>query len=567
MFARPGGLDRQIRMRPGRGADTYDLDGGIFQHLVDASVRLCAGRGFFGKFTGDIEVDVGYGDDCAFFRFGCSFGMKFGDHSSADYPKTDFVLRHVCSCHYYVDFNPVFDYSLVSTFNIVLNYNYFSSSISMITTAKVKTMAQIRPFRGTRYNQESVELDQVVTLPYDKITPQMREQYFDHSPYNFARVILGRETPDCDRYQIAARNLKQWREQGVLIKDDSDSLYVSEQEFSFGGRTYRRRGFVALAKVEDYSSGVVFPHEHTFAHHKEDRLRLLRATRVNTGQIFMLYPDPENEIRSLLDPATGAEPEMELSSEGAIHRMWPVTDPAVISSVVGLMQEKKLFIADGHHRYGTAIVFRDEMRKKYGPGPWDWRMMTLVSMDDEDLVILPTHRALMNLPAYDEKHLLHELEHYFDIEPKSVPNNLGAQLPELIGASVHGKNRLGLMLKGGRFYSLTLKGIDAVPKSVRESVPEIVLNLDVSVLHRLIIEHIIGLTVEQQGSEQYIRYIRDPEEVFGLVESGECTLAFLKNPTKIEEIRDVALSGNVMPQKSTDFYPKLLSGMIVRELE
>ena len=428
-------------------------------------------------------------------------------------------------------------------------------------------MAEIRPFRGTRYNQENVNLDQVVTQPYDKITGQMKEDYFDQSPYNFARVILGTDTHDCDRYEMAARNLKTWLGDGVLIKDNSDSLYVSEQEFSIGGRTYRRRGFVGLAKVEDYESGVVFPHEHTFSHHKEDRLKLLKATRFNTGQIFMLYPDPENKIRSLLDPSTECEPEMEMDAEGATHRMWPVTDPEVISSVVDLMKEKKLFIADGHHRYGTAIVFRDEMRKQYGPGPWDWRMMTLVSMDDKDLVILPTHRALMNLPSYTEKHLLDELAHYFDIESRSVPENLEEQLPELIGPSVHGKNRLGLLLKGGRFYLLTLKGFDSIPKSVRDSIPEIVLNLDVSVLHRLIFEHIIGLTVEQQGSEEYIRYIRDPEEVLGLVESGECTLAFLKTPTRIEEIRDVALSGNVMPQKSTDFYPKLLSGMIMREVE
>jgi uncharacterized protein (DUF1015 family) len=437
----------------------------------------------------------------------------------------------------------------------------------MTATAKVRIMAQIRPFRGTRYNQGCVNIDQVVTLPYDKITEQMREEYFDQSPYNFARVVLGKETEDCDRYELAAKNLKNWQDDGVLVRDDSDSLYVSEQEFSFGGRTYRRRGFVALAKVEDYSSGVVFPHERTFSHHKKDRLNLLRATRVNTGQIFMLYPDPENQVRSLLDSAIAGGPEIEMNSEGAVHRMWSVTDPAIISSVLDLMKEKKLFIADGHHRYGTAIVFRDEMREKYGPGPWDWRMMTLVSMDDEDLVILPTHRALMNLPAYDEKHLLDELERYFDIELKNIPKNFGEELPGLIGASVEGKNRLGLMLKGGRFYSLVLKGIDFIPKSVRDSVPEIVLTIDVSVLHRLIIEHIIGLTVKQQGSEEFIRYVRDPQEVLGLVESGECSLAFLKNPTKIEEIRDVALSGNVMPQKSTDFYPKLLSGMIMRELD
>jgi len=428
-------------------------------------------------------------------------------------------------------------------------------------------MAEIRPFRGIRYNQEKVQLDQVVTQPYDKITAEMRDQYCRQSPYNFVRIILGQNNHERDRYESAAENLRKWLAEGVLTKDNTDSFYISEQEFSFGGRTYCRRGFVALAEVSPYGSGVVFPHEHTFSHHEQDRLKLLRATGVNTGQIFMLYSDRENEIRRLLDSGVNKEPEMEVSSEGARHRMWPVTESRIIGEVTKLMKQKQLLIADGHHRYGTALAYRDEMRAKHGPGAWDWTMITLMCMEDKDLVILPTHRALLNLPAYDEQHLLDELDYYFEIEPREIPDNFSEKLPELIGASRHGRNKLGVLLQGRRFYVLTLKSLEIIPESIRDSVPEQVLNLDVSILHRLIIGHILGLTSEQQSSEHYIRYIRDPQQVLNLVNSGECTLAFLKTSTRIEQVRDVALSGNVMPQKSTDFYPKLVSGMIMREIE
>ncbi len=287
-------------------------------------------------------------------------------------------------------------------------------------------MAHIAPFRALRYNPARVSLSEVVTQPYDKISPQMQEDYYAASPYNLVRIILGKRMPadqaGDNPYTRAAGFLGDWRSQGVLAQDAEPSLYFYSQSFTVPGTQTQaeRRGFIGLGRLEDYSAQIVFRHEQTLAKPKADRLDLLRATRAHFGQIFMLYSDPSAEIETAL--ACGGPPDMETRDEyGVLHRVWKVSDPQVIELVRGKMRDKKLIIADGHHRYETALNYRNERRTAAGTpatkdAPYEFVMMTFVNMDSPGLVILPTHRVLHGLASFSEDALRDGARAHFGVE-------------------------------------------------------------------------------------------------------------------------------------------------------
>ena len=441
-------------------------------------------------------------------------------------------------------------------------------------------MAHIEPFRALRYDPTRVSIPQVVTQPYDKITPEMQDAYYAASPHNLVRVILGKEHASDhtgeNRYTRAAQSFRDWRQQGIFLQDSQPSLYLYVQRFAVPGGTaeLERRGVIALGRIEDYSSGIVFRHEQTLAKPKADRLELLRATRAHFGQLFMLYSDPAAEIDSLLAPmASTGGPDLETKDEyGVLHQVWQISDPAVVRLVHSKMRDKKLVIADGHHRYETALNYRNERRAAAGnpshspdaaPAPYELVMMTLVNMDSPGLVILPTHRVVHGLPSFSAAAFGKLACPYFSVD--EVDSSVDAARAKVI---LREAGRMGTAL-----LAVTADRVFLLDRAKLIS-PEIFAGwslrqqaLDVVQLHKCLLEGVLGISEEAIREQKNVRYIRDIGEAMAQVRSGSANVAFLMNPARMAQVRDMALAGEVMPQKSTDFYPKLLTGLTVYALE
>ncbi len=438
-------------------------------------------------------------------------------------------------------------------------------------------MADILPFRAFRYDPQKVSYAQVVTQPYDKITTEMQKRYYAASPYNLVRIILGRgepnDNPANNVYVRAAANFRDWRGKQVIRQDAQPSIYSYTQRFSppqaYGkaeGTTLERRGFIALGRVEDYSQQVVFRHEQTLSKPKADRLELLRATRAHFGQLFMLYED-DGQVDALL--STEHEPAISVTDEyGVVHSLKPVADASVIAAVQDAMKDKKLIIADGHHRYETALNYRNEQREAAGKNaspeaPYEFAMMTFVNMKSPALVILPTHRVVHGLAEFSADEFRKSAKKYFDVEEVD-----GAITGTCALATLRECGRAGttiLAVAAQRAFLLhhpnpnaneTFRGV-----SVRQQA------LDVVQLHKCLLEHVLGLSEESIRNQQNLSYLRDANGALTQVREGRANVAFLMNPCRMAQVRDIAFAGEVMPQKSTDFYPKLLSGLAIYALD
>jgi len=455
-------------------------------------------------------------------------------------------------------------------------------------------MAYVAPFAAFRYDPAKVALDQVVTQPYDKITPEMQERYYAASPHNLVRIILGKrelgrrepgkqemaDHPVENVYTRAARFFCEWRQQGVLRQDAQPSIYVYTQRFKVPGSEAEaeRRGFIALGRVEDYAANIVFRHEQTLAKPKADRLELLRATRAHFGQIFMLYSDPAADIDKAL--ATEAAPDIRLHDEyGVLHQVWKVSDPKLVELVRAKMRDKKLIIADGHHRYETALNYRNERRSEGAatPGdahrqaaeaaqasaPYEFVMMTFVNMDSPGLVILPTHRVVHGLPSFSAGDLLAKARPYFSVDEVD-PSIDAARALRLLQEAGHAGTALLGVTSNRAFLFDTPKTFGSNlfgDLSLRQQ------SLDVVQLHKCVLENVLGITPEAIRDQQNVSYLRDANEALTRVRREGANVAFLMNPVRLQQVRDIAFAGEVLPQKSTDFYPKLLSGLTIYALE
>jgi uncharacterized protein (DUF1015 family) len=434
-------------------------------------------------------------------------------------------------------------------------------------------MAEIIPFKALRYDPAQVKLEDVLTQPYDKITPEMQTRYYERSAHNLVRIILGKagetDTDAFNVYTRAAEYLHDWRSSGILKQDAEPGIYAYAQTFTVPGTAdlAERRGLIALGRLHDYTDGVVFRHEQTLAKPRADRLNLLRATRAHFGQIFMLYSDAQGEIETLLRARTEEDPDTSLLDEyETLHRVWRIHDPAIIQAVQRAMREKKLLIADGHHRYETALAYRNERRAQSGStdpnAAYEFVMMTLVPMESRGLVILPTHRVVHGLPAFDRERMLEAAERFFEIDRIDLRTE-SRSATTLLGEA--GEN-------GTAFVAVTRQGpylMRAKKNAVLDAlgqVPSLQRDLDVVQLHRIMLERILGISEEAIRDQQNVRYERDAFEAISWVRQG-ANVAFLMNPAKIEQVRDIAFAGEVLPQKSTDFYPKLLSGLAIYALE
>ncbi len=434
-------------------------------------------------------------------------------------------------------------------------------------------MADIHPFRALRYDLQRVSASQVVTQPYDKITPAMQDRYYAASPYNLVRIILGRREPEDipvnNVYTRAAAYGQQWRAEGIFRQDDSPSVYAYSQAFTApSGPSFERRGFIALGRVEDYSAKVVFRHEQTLSKPKADRLDLLRTTRAHYEQLFLLYED-SGEIDSLLIPEPNAAPTIDVSDEyGVAHWVWQISDPAVIASVQKKMRDKKLVIADGHHRYETALNFRDECRAAAGShsdaqAPYEFVMMTFVNMNDPGLLVLPTHRVVHSLHSFSVDEFQKSSSRFFKVEE--------------IVAGLDATRATTLLRERGRAGTALLAvTVDRafVLHSPKPAAAQFLTGLsprqrglDVVQLHKCLLEGVLKLSEESIRNQQNLSYLRDASEALDQVRKGAADIAFLMNPCPVAQVRDVAFAGEVMPQKSTDFYPKLLSGLTIYALD
>jgi len=436
-------------------------------------------------------------------------------------------------------------------------------------------MADIRPFRALRYNPEKVTASNVVTQPYDKISPAMQERYYAASPFNLVRIILGRReagdnTTD-NVYTRAAGFGRQWREQGILRQDTAPSIYTYSQTFAApSGKVFERRGFIALGRVEDYSAKVVYRHEQTLAKPKADRLDLLRATRAHYEQLFLLYED-SGEIDSLL--ATAAHPTIDVTDEyGVAHRVWQISDAAVVSAVQEKMREQKLVIADGHHRYETALNFRNECRAAAGAmnseAPNEFVMMTFINLNDPGLLVLPTHRVVHSLKSFSADEFQRASREFFEVEDIDA-----ALSPEKATAILQERGRGGtalLAVAANRVF--VLHSLKAAASKFLAGLSQRQQSLDVVVLHKVLLEGVLKLSEESIRNQQNLSYVREAAEAVAAVRvaaegKSAANVAFLINPCPVEKVREIALAGEVMPQKSTDFYPKLMSGLTAYALD
>jgi len=411
-------------------------------------------------------------------------------------------------------------------------------------------MAEVIPFRGILYNTAKVKGGDVVAPPYDIITPEMRALLYEKSPHNIVRIDSGMELPGDNeaenKYIRAAGSMKTWIEEEILRKAPEPCFYAYEMDYRSGGERKRLRGFFGLVRLEELGKGV-YPHEETHSKPKVDRLNLMSACEANTSPIFSLYHSPEKRASGVVERATAAEPYMEAEDlDGAIHRLWMIGGDEDTAAITRDLRNKSIYIADGHHRYETALEYRKIMMEKTGEvtgqEPYNYVLMFLANISDGNITILPAHRII----KHSRENALHRLSEYFEIRTMSLDDD--------ISVLMKGKSQtFGFYQRGdSKQYLLRYRG--AGLKSMHQALK----GLDVSILHELILKDLLAASG--------IRYEMDPSVARGMVTEGGYDAVFFLNPTRVEDVENVALSSMRMPPKSTYFYPKVMTGFVINSL-
>ncbi len=420
-------------------------------------------------------------------------------------------------------------------------------------------MAEIRPFRALRFDTEKAgKIEELVCPPYDIISEVQRQGYLEENENNIIRLELPKgEEP----YKTAGEVLKKWLDSGILKQDSEEAVYIYEEEFSINGIHAKFKGCIV---IEEFSKGVVLPHEETLSKAKEDRFNLMKATNCNFSQIYSLYMDSEHKIINRLDKLSECKPEIELTDGDEVtHRLWIVTDKEEIKAVCEDFADKKLYIADGHHRYETALNYRNYCRENgIGDGGEDYVMMMLVDMEHDGLVVLPTHRLVRDLASFDKEKILSDCREYFEVTEESDVNKAESKLKELYD---EGKKAFAFYSGGNGYDLLVLRDENVIAELLPEK-SKASQGLDVTVLHTLVLEKIFGIDAENMAKQINLTYTRLFDEAVESVKTGKAQCSFILNPTRVTEIRDVAAAGEKMPQKSTYFYPKLITGLVMNKL-
>lgn len=426
-------------------------------------------------------------------------------------------------------------------------------------------MAVIKPFRGMRYDTSKAgEISKLCCPPYDIISEKQRLDYINENEYNIIRLELPKDGEN--PYQNASDILNMWRDKGILIHEDKPAIYIYEEEFNAYSERKSIKGVIARVKLEEFSKGIILPHEFTLSKAKEDRFNLMKATNCNFSQIYALYMEEKHLTLKTIDECSQCTPELEFTdSDDVTHRLWIVTDEKIINKLVYDFAHRRLYIADGHHRYETALNYRNYCREngisKEGDAQ-DYQMIYLVDMDHPGLVVFPTHRLVRDLPDFDKNKMLELCEKYFEITAYNGTENMESELAKRYD---EGKKAFGFYCGNGEWYLLVLKDIDVMSQFL-PNLCTASQRLDVSVLHTLILENIFGIDKENMANQVNLTYTKFFDEAVSLVDSGEFQCSFVLNPTRVSEIRDVAAAGEKMPQKSTYFYPKMITGMVMNDL-
>jgi uncharacterized protein (DUF1015 family) len=453
-------------------------------------------------------------------------------------------------------------------------------------------MALIVPFRGISYDPRKVgDLSQVVAPPYDVISPEAQDALYRRHPQNVVRLILNKETPQDNaqnsRYTRSAAFYRTWLKEGALVRTPTPHFYFLQEEFSSSllpsargdltGQKIVRQGFIGLIRLEEYSAGVVLPHEKTQTKPRADRLALMEACQANFSQIFSLYPDEEGVMVPIYHQVFSSKaPAIDVADdEGVGRKLWMVSDSKILRKVTEIMKSKKIFIADGHHRYETALAYREKQRLRFpqntGREAYNFTMMYLAAMEDKGLFILPTHRVAYNLEGFRASSFLEQLRSAFSVKAFDFDSQDEKVIREKflreLASRVDRSRSLGMLLeKERKYFILSLKE----EKSLDEAQPGISSSLkalDVNLLHILVFQKRLKIGPQELAAGKNVLYYKEPEEAALAVKSGKGQIAFFLNPTKVYQVRDVSLAGETMPSKSTFFYPKLLSGLVINPLD
>ncbi|MBI5195771.1 MAG: DUF1015 domain-containing protein [Nitrospirae bacterium] len=422
-------------------------------------------------------------------------------------------------------------------------------------------MAEVIPFKGVLYNTQKVDANIVMAPPYDIVTPEFKDALYGKSPYNIIRIDFGKDedgdSENENRYTRAAKFFGGWLKKGILINDSEPAFYCYEITYRINGQKKKLRGFLGAVRIEELGTGRIHPHEMTYSKPKSDRSNILRYCRANTSPIFSIYSSRKKRASSILSEAVKNKPFIEAKNgEGFVHRLWRISDKASINAVKEEMSDKDIFIADGHHRYETSLRFKNEMDKLEGARgktlntkPWDYVLMFLANIEDEGLTLLPTHRIVevdSNININDS------LKNHFDIQRTSSKGISGQQARQKMFEIMHKQTHcFGMFLTNAdTYYTLSFNR-----SKMGIALPACLKNLDVTVLHKLIFEKLLKI--------EHYEYEMEPEAVVEKAKKGSFEAVFFLNPTKIEDVKKVALAGQRMPPKSTYFYPKLLTGMVI----
>lgn len=436
-------------------------------------------------------------------------------------------------------------------------------------------MAHIIPFRGMRFNTDKVgDLRQVTTPPYDIISPQEQNEFYQKHANSVIRLEFGKEyaddTPQNNRYTRAAADLKAWIDEQILIFEEKPAVYLYEEVFTLKNvETKAFKGFMTLVQLEEFSKKIVLPHEETLSKAKTDRFNLMDATHANFSPIYCLYMDEKQKLSPIIRDVSAQKPDISFTAcDGIEQHLWIITDETVIQAVQAGFADRQLFIADGHHRYETALNFRNKLREENpddgADALYNYVMMLLVDMDDPGLVVFPTHRMLKDLESFDEAAVLTALADSFQTEKLPVGNNAAAAMEEALSAAGADEKVFAFYTGKDYFYRLTLTDSTAMAKAISGK-SDAYLGLDVTVLHTLILHKIFGIDMENMANQKNLVYTKQAEEAVDSVKNGDFQCAFLLNATKVREIKDVSLANEKMPQKSTYFYPKIITGLVMNK--
>lgn len=421
-------------------------------------------------------------------------------------------------------------------------------------------MAKIAPFKALRFTEKAGKSRELCCPPYDIISEEQRKNYLAENPHNIIRLELPKEGQD--PYKDAQSCLQSWMEEGLLKKDETPAIYIYEEEFMVENISYKLRGFICSVHLEEFSKGIVLPHEETLSKAKEDRFNLMCATECNFSQVYSLYDDSDNAVESILQTLCTDAPAITFTDDDQVtHRLWVVKDGKEVQTIVSLFADKKLYIADGHHRYETALRYKQHrIDQGLGLGTSDSMMMFLCSLQNKGLVVFPTHRVIQNTKGFESGDFLAKAKDYFYVTKLDSFSSISEELKTIYD----GNGKAFGYFDGKDSYLLVMKDI-SVMKSLLPNASKALRELDVTLLHTVLLEDYFGINKEVMAAGGRLTYTRDMQEAKDLVDGGaDC--CFILNPTRVSEIRDVALAGEKMPQKSTYFYPKLITGLVMNKL-